>query len=110
MSKKLFDVVVSTGKYTNNQGEEKSNFENVGVVLEGENGPYLLLKRTFNPAGVPNPDNKDSVLISLFEPKPKQEGQQGGYQQQPAQQQQQAQNNFQQPQGGFQQQGGYQHK
>jgi len=108
MSKKLYDVVVTTGKYTNSQGEEKSNFENVGAVLEGENGPYLLLKRTFNPAGVPNPDNKDSVLISLFEPKPKQEGQQQGSFK--------AQDNFQQPQqqtGGFapqQQTGGYQQR
>jgi len=105
MSKKLFDVVVSTGKYTNSQGEEKSNFENVGVVLEGDNGPYLLLKRTFNPAGVPNPDNKDSVLISLFEPKPKQEG---GHQQQTTQQQ--AQDNFQQPHGGFAPTQGYQQR
>jgi len=72
MAHKIYDAVVTTGKYKNAQGEEKSNYENVGTVLQGENGPFLLLKRTFNPAGVPNPENKDSVLISLFEPKPKQ--------------------------------------
>jgi len=26
----------------------------------------MILDRTFNPAGVPNPDNKSSVLVSMF--------------------------------------------
>lgn len=100
----MYDVVVKTGEYTNGQGEQKSRYENIGTMMQGDNGPFLILKRTFNPAGVPNPDNKDSVIVSLFEPQNQQQNnqgqqQQGGYQQQP-------QNN--QQQGSFQgQQQGY---
>ena len=35
--------------------------------MEDDNGgSFILLDRTFNPAGVPNPDDKQSVLISMF--------------------------------------------
>lgn len=72
---KLYDAAVKVGSYEKN-GETKNKYKNIGVVLKGDKGPYLLLDRTFNPAGVPNPDNKESVLVSFFEPKedkPKQE-------------------------------------
>ena len=65
---KLYDAVVKTGEYQNTQGETKSRYENVGSVMQGDNGQFLILKRTFNTAGVPNPDNKDSVIVSFFEP------------------------------------------
>lgn len=65
---KLYDAVVKTGEYQNGQGETKSRYENIGTVMQGDNGKFLILKRTFNTAGVPNPDNKDSVIVSFFEP------------------------------------------
>lgn len=113
---KLYDVVVKTGEYQSN-GETKGRYENIGTMMQGDNGPFLILKRTFNPAGVPNPDNKDSVIVSLFEPQQQnnQQGQQqnnqqnnqGGYQQQPQQQNdQQGGYQGQQQQGGYQQQRG----
>jgi hypothetical protein len=37
--------------------------------MEGENGPYILLDRTFNPAGLPNPENRNNILISMFSKK-----------------------------------------
>ena len=70
MSKKLYDVVVKIGTYEKD-GETKNRYLNIGVMLEGENGPFMLLKRTFNPAGTPNPKESESVLISLFKPKDK---------------------------------------
>lgn len=81
MAKKLYDASVKTGSYTNNQGETKNRYENIGSVMEGDNGPYLMLKRTFNPAGVPGNADRDSLIVSLFKP---QDGQQskpagGGY-------------------------------
>lgn len=103
---KLYDAVVKTGSYTNSQGEEKARYENVGSVMQGDNGQFLILKRTFNPAGVPNPDNKDSIIVSMFEPKDQQNNQQ---QQQQAPQQQQQQNNGypqQQQNNGYNQQRG----
>jgi len=66
---KLYDLTVKTGEYTNSNGDVKSRYENIGVVMQGGNGQYMMLKRTFNPAGVPNPDNKDNLIVSMFEPK-----------------------------------------
>ncbi len=97
MAQKLYDVTVKTGEYTNNQGETKGRYENIGSMMQGDNGPFLILKRTFNPAGVPNPDNKDSVICSCFEP---QHQGQGNQHQAPQQQT----GGFNQQQGGFQQQ------
>ena len=70
MSKK-YDLAVKTGEYQKD-GQTKGRYENVGSVMQGENGPYLILKRTFNPAGIANPDNRDSVIISCFEPNERQ--------------------------------------
>lgn len=73
MAHKLYDVTVKTGEYTDGQGNTKGRYENIGVMMQGDNGPYLMLKRTFNPAGVPDADNRDTVLCSLFEPKGQQQ-------------------------------------
>ena len=52
---KRYDVCVKVSEYTDsNTGETKSRYQNIGVVMEGSNGPYMLLKRWFNPAGMPN--------------------------------------------------------
>ena len=57
-------------------GETKGRFENVGAVLRGDDGnDFLMLNRTFNPAGIPNPRGNDGVLIGMFDPRPK-DGQQ----------------------------------
>lgn len=95
---KLYDVTVKTGEYQSN-GETKSRYENIGTMMQGDNGPFLIMKRTFNPAGVPNPENKDSVICSLFEPRT--DNNQGG------QQQGQQQGGFNQGQQQGQQQGGF---
>lgn len=83
-TQKQYDLVVKTGSYTNNQGETKNRYENIGSMMQGDNGPFIIMKRTFNPAGVINPENKDSIIVSCFEPN----NQQGGGQQQRAPQQQ----------------------
>ena len=66
---KLYDIVARTGTYTNRNGEEKGRFENVGALMKGSNGQYIMLKRTFNPAGVPFKDGSDNIMLSLYEPK-----------------------------------------
>lgn len=71
---KQYDLVIKTGEYTNNNGETKGRYENIGAVMQGDNGPYMMLKKTFNPAGAPCKEGRDSILISMFEPK--QQGQQ----------------------------------
>jgi hypothetical protein len=73
-SKKIKDLCVATSKYTNRNGEEKSNWLNIGAIFEKDDGgKYMMLKRTFNPAGMPNPDNRDTIIVSMFDVKPKNE-------------------------------------
>ena len=76
MSNKKYDPVVVTGEYTKSQGEVKKQYKNVGAIMSNDKGFYMILDRTFNPAGLPNPDNKSGCFISLFEPKDKQQAQQ----------------------------------
>lgn len=73
MAQKIKDLAVKTGEYHDAvTGETKGRYENVGAIMKNDEGnAFMMLKRTFNPAGVPNPDNRDSVLISMFDPKPR---------------------------------------
>lgn len=66
---KKYDLVVKVGEYTDGQGQTKGRFKNVGVVMDGQNGPYILLDRTFNPAGVGGNDGRESIIVSMYEPK-----------------------------------------
>lgn len=65
-AKKIKDIAVKTGTY-NVGGETKNRYENVGALMEGDNGPYIMLKRTFNPAGVDCEPGRDSILLSCFD-------------------------------------------
>ena len=88
MAKKIYDLAVKTGTYTAN-GETKNRYENIGSVMQSDDGSkFLMIKRTFNPAGVPDLSGKgsDSVLIGMFEPKDQQQAA-PQRQQQPRQQQ-----------------------
>jgi len=42
--KKLYDAVVTTGKYTDRGGNEKTRYLTVGAVFEGEKGLSLKLE------------------------------------------------------------------
>ncbi len=72
MSKIIADVCVKVGSYTNKDGKEVGRYENVGAKWQNDdNGTFITLKRTFSPSGVPNPDNKDSIILAIFDKKPK---------------------------------------
>lgn len=72
MAIKIKDLVVKTGTYFIN-GDKKSRYENVGAVMQGDDGgEFMLLKRTFNPAGVPNPESRDVVTLYAYSAKPNQ--------------------------------------
>lgn len=60
-----YDVVAVTGRKN-----DKPIYKNVGCILEKEGKHYLLLDKTFNPAGLAEKD-RDSVILSLFAPKAK---------------------------------------
>lgn len=74
MAKKLYDLAVKTGEYTNGNGEKKGRWQNVGAVMQNDDGgKFIMLSKWFNPAGVPDLNGKnsasESILLSMFEPK-----------------------------------------
>ena len=74
MAKKLYDLAVKTGEYTNGSGETKGRYLNVGAVMQNdEGGKFIFLNKTFNPAGVPDLSGRggESVILSMFAPKDK---------------------------------------
>lgn len=88
-SKKIRDIVVKVGEYQDRStGETKGRFENVGALMQNDDEAgsfFIMLKRTFNPAGVPKQDDRESILLSCYIPKDQRDGQQDS---RPAQRQQ----------------------
>lgn len=84
---KKYDIVATVGEYTDSQGQPKKRYKNVGAIISNDKGFYMLMDKTFNPAGLADP-SKDSIILSLFEPKQQgsQQAPQQNYQQQPQQQ------------------------
>jgi hypothetical protein len=75
--RKLFDVTVKTGEYTTKDGAVKGRYQTVGSVVETKDGrQVILLSRWFNPAGVPDARNGETILLGMYEPR---EPREGGY-------------------------------
>lgn len=73
-AKKLYDLAVKTGSYTDRNGEEKGRWKNIGSVLQmDDGGKVILIDRSFNPAGVPFREGSDQIMVSMFPPKDKDE-------------------------------------
>jgi len=71
-TKKIKNLCVASGKYTGNDGQEHTNWLTIGAILQKEDGgKFMLLERTFNPAGCPNPENRSTLIVSMFDVKPK---------------------------------------
>lgn len=84
-ARKTHDLAVVVSEYTDRDGNTKKRYQNIGALMEGDNGPFIMLAKWFNPAGVPDSRGGESLLISCFEPRDQQQGQ---YQQRPQQQRQ----------------------
>lgn len=64
--KKTHDLAVKVGEYQKD-GQTKGRYLNVGLVMKDDDGKTMILvNRTFNPAGVPNPEARDTVILSMF--------------------------------------------
>lgn len=75
MARKLYDLTVAVGRYVNRLGEEKKKYKTIGVMMQGDEGaPFIILDKTFNLAAVPSDQNRDGVLVSLFEPRQHEHG------------------------------------
>lgn len=77
-TRKIYDLAVKTGSYTDAGGNPKNRYVNAGAIWEKDDGSkFITINRTFNPAGVPNPDNKESIVLSQFDLR-KRDGAEGG--------------------------------
>lgn len=77
-NKKKFDAVYSGEKYTDRDGNEKTRYQNIGVVFENDKG-QLSMKLESIPVGF-------SGWINFYEPKEQDNKQQAGRAQQAANQ------------------------
>jgi hypothetical protein len=110
-------IVARVGSYINKQtGEEKKEYQNLGVILTNDNGEYGLLDPCINLAGVLLKQNilaakegkqqRDKVAFSIFEDQPKNDNNYNRspeYNQTPPPQQAPTQGQYQQPQPQYQQ-------
>lgn len=71
MATKKYDLAIKTGEYEV-QGQKKGRYQNIGSVMQGDNGPYIMLNALFVSSqlnGIANRERRDSLLVSMFEPK-----------------------------------------
>jgi len=68
MAKRVKDLAVVTGTYTNGQGEEKRRYMNCGALMENDDGgQFIMLNRFINYAILPRKQGSESILISVFD-------------------------------------------
>lgn len=66
---KKYDIAVKIGSYVDSTGQKKNRYQNIGAVMQGDSGPFILLDPLINLAAVPREEGKDRVMCSLFEPR-----------------------------------------
>lgn len=67
----LKELTVATGKYTDQQGNEKTRWRTIGHLHEGKNGQYITLDSITNLAALPRKEGDDRVYVNMFDPKPR---------------------------------------
>ncbi|WP_300429002.1 hypothetical protein, partial [Candidatus Thioglobus sp.] len=67
MAKPTHDLAVKTGSYQAADGTTKHRWKTIGAVFKNDDGgAFLTISRTFNPAGMPLIDDRDTIAVSLF--------------------------------------------
>lgn len=78
-AKKIYDLAVKTGTYQKN-GETKRKYSNVGCVMQkDDNGRFLMIDPHFNFGAVKREESHDMVIVSMFDPKVKEETKSTGW-------------------------------
>lgn len=65
---KKYDLCIRMS-YTDKNGDTKTSWENVGVMMDNGNGPYILIKPWVNFAGFPREEGRSHLIVSVFEHK-----------------------------------------
>lgn len=66
---KKYDLVVKTGEYESQSGT-KGRYKNIGAIIEGDKGPFLMLDATIISSqlfALINKDGRERILVSMFE-------------------------------------------
>lgn len=75
MARLKYNAAVKIGEYEAH-GQKKNRYQRIGRIMQGDTGPFLLLDTLFiSPQlfALANKDLKDSIIVSLFEEKTKEE-------------------------------------
>ena len=66
--KKIYDLCVKVRSYTDKDGKNKNVWENIGSVMQNEQDghQFIMLKAYFNLAGFPRKEGSDSISVSFF--------------------------------------------
>ena len=71
MAKKVKNLSVKTREYVDSQGNKKANWQNIGVVMENDQGKqFMLIDRWVNLAGLPDfsgKENPSAVMVTMFD-------------------------------------------
>ena len=71
MARKIKNLSVKTREYKDRDGNSKANWQNIGVIMENDQGKqFMLLDKWINFAGIPDfsgKENSSSVMVSIFD-------------------------------------------
>ena len=71
MARKLKNLSVKTREYKDRDGNPKANWQNIGVIMENDQGKqFILLEKWINYAGLPDfsgKENSSSLMINIFD-------------------------------------------
>lgn len=65
------NLVVKNGSYTNGAGETKHRWVVIGQLHGGQDNDYITLDAHFNLAAFPRKEGDTRLMVSLFDPKPR---------------------------------------
>ena len=71
MAKKVKNLSVKTREYKDKNGNPKANWQNIGVIMENDQGKqFMLIDRWVNLAGLPDfstKPNPSAVMVNIFD-------------------------------------------
>ena len=71
MARKIKNLSVKTREYKDRDGNSKANYQNVGAIMENDNGgQFMLIDKFINFAWLPDfsgKENNASLLVNIFD-------------------------------------------